>query len=210
MIFITIGTTTAPFGRLVGVAALLARDEEVVVQYGVSARPVLPRAFAYASDATVRRLLAEARVVVCHGGVGSISGALSEGKRPIVVPRRRVFHEHVDDHQLALCRRLAQLDLVELVEDVNDLPRVVRLYRNTVAFRCGTSPELIESLRARLGVRVPGGASADPSGQADAPRRRGSRRSSSPERSSVDLAGPCSAATWWSPSPQRVNSRISL
>jgi UDP-N-acetylglucosamine transferase subunit ALG13 len=157
MIFITTGTTTAPFGRLVGAAASLARVEEVVVQYGGSARPAMPRAFAYASDAAVRRLLAEARVVVCHGGVGSISGALREGKRPIVVPRRRVFREHVDDHQLALCRRLARLDLVELVEDVEDLPRVVRLHRSTVAVRCGASPELIESLGARLGARVAGG-----------------------------------------------------
>jgi UDP-N-acetylglucosamine transferase subunit ALG13 len=150
MIFITTGTTAAPFDRLVGASALLARDEEVVVQYGGSARPAVPRAFAFASTQTVQSLLAEARVVVCHGGVGSISAALSEGKRPIVVPRQRYLHEHIDDHQLALCRRLSDLDLVELVEDVDELPRSVRFHRNVVAFRCGTSHELIESLATRL------------------------------------------------------------
>jgi UDP-N-acetylglucosamine transferase subunit ALG13 len=153
MIFITIGTTPAPFDRLVRAATRLSRHEEVVVQYGGSVRPAVPRAFRYTSNATMRRLLAEARVVVCHGGVGSISEALNEGSRPIVIPRRRHLHENIDDHQLSLCRRLARLDLVELVENVDDLPRVVGLHRTTVAVHCGTSPELISSLSARLGLR---------------------------------------------------------
>jgi UDP-N-acetylglucosamine transferase subunit ALG13 len=62
-----------------------------------------------------------ARVVVTHAGVGSVMVALANGKRPIVVPRRKAFGEAVDDHQLQLGRRFAEADLVTLVERPEDL-----------------------------------------------------------------------------------------
>ena len=48
----------------------------------------------------------EARVVVCHAGVGSIMLARRCGHRPVVMPRRFELGEAVDDHQLQLARRL--------------------------------------------------------------------------------------------------------
>ena len=57
-----------------------------------------------------------ARVVVTHAGVGSVMVALSTGKRPVVVPRRKRLGEAVDDHQLQLGRRFARAGLVTLVE----------------------------------------------------------------------------------------------
>ena len=52
-----------------------------------------------------------------HAGVGSVMISLANGKRPIVMARRREFGEHVDDHQLELARRLEASGLVTLVED---------------------------------------------------------------------------------------------
>ena len=49
---------------------------------------------------TSAELVREARIVVTHAGVGSILLALTNGKRPFVVPRLRAFGETVDDHQL--------------------------------------------------------------------------------------------------------------
>ena len=66
-------------------------------------------------------LVHEARVVVSHGGVGSILIALTHGKQPLVVPRLKRFGEVVDDHQLLLARRLAHEGLIGLVEDPADL-----------------------------------------------------------------------------------------
>jgi UDP-N-acetylglucosamine transferase subunit ALG13 len=43
--------------------------------------------------------------------------ALANSKRPIVVPRRKAFGEAVDDHQLQLGRRFAEVGLVTLVEE---------------------------------------------------------------------------------------------
>ena len=52
-----------------------------------------------------------------HAGVGSVLVALANGKRPVVVPRRKAFGEAVDDHQLQLGRRFAAAGLVTLVEE---------------------------------------------------------------------------------------------
>ena len=104
MIFVSVGTNEARFDRLLHAVAELGLDEEVVVQHGHSARDSIPPArqlvdflpFEGIVD-TVRR----SRVVVTHAGVGSVMVSLANGKRPIVVPRRKAFAEAVDDHQLA-------------------------------------------------------------------------------------------------------------
>jgi UDP-N-acetylglucosamine transferase subunit ALG13 len=67
----------------------------------------------------------EARVVVCHAGVGSMMLARRCGRRPVVVPRRLHLNEAVDDHQLPLARRLDAAGAVTLVEDADRLSEVV-------------------------------------------------------------------------------------
>lgn len=128
MIVVTLGTNEARFDRLLRAVAELELDEEIVVQHGHS-RPI-SRAGARLVDflpfeelaATIR----SSRAVVTHAGVGSVMVALANGKRPVVVPRRKAFGEAVDDHQLQLGRRLASAGLVTLVEQLEDLPLALR------------------------------------------------------------------------------------
>lgn len=129
MILVTVGTHEDPFDRLVAAAErLAAAGEDVVVQTGTSTVPtphctahrVLPPS---ALDALVRR----AEVVVTHGGPGSILQARAAGHVPIVVPRRSAHGEHVDDHQVAFTRRIA--DRVRLVDDPARLADAVAAHR---------------------------------------------------------------------------------
>jgi UDP-N-acetylglucosamine transferase subunit ALG13 len=62
-----------------------------------------------------------ARVVVTHAGVGSIIVSLSNGKKPVVVPRLKQYAEAVDDHQLFFGRRFAEAGLVTFVESPDGL-----------------------------------------------------------------------------------------
>jgi UDP-N-acetylglucosamine transferase subunit ALG13 len=118
MIVITIGTNEQPFDRLVAAAAALETDEPLVVQYGSSAVTSGPgRWVDFLGFDELADLMREARVVVCHAGVGSIMLARQYGRRPVVVPRRLDRGEAVDDHQVPLARRLAGSALVTLVED---------------------------------------------------------------------------------------------
>lgn len=150
MIFVTTGSTEAPFQRLVDAAEHLCAVDEVVVQYGAArAIPAVDRAFATASYAEMLTLFQEAQVVVCHGGVGSIAASLSAGKRPVVVPRRKHLNENLDDHQYDLCLRLAQHHFVSLVEDVASLVDAAR-YHLPNPPQSGLSPELADSISEAL------------------------------------------------------------
>jgi UDP-N-acetylglucosamine transferase subunit ALG13 len=126
MIVVTIGTNEQPFDRLVAAAAQLRTDEPLVVQYGSSSVTSGPgRWVDFLGFDELAALMGEARVVVCHAGVGSIMLARQRGRRPVVVPRRLDRDEAVDDHQVPLARRLAGSGLVTLVEDVEDLAAAI-------------------------------------------------------------------------------------
>jgi UDP-N-acetylglucosamine transferase subunit ALG13 len=126
MILVTVGASDYPFDRLLEAFDDLAQDEEVLVQHGASFRcPRNAKCVDFISFEELIEHIRAARVVVTHGGTGSILVALANGKRPIVVPRRRDFGEAIDDHQIDLARALAPSGLIKLVEDPCELPGVV-------------------------------------------------------------------------------------
>ena len=63
-----------------------------------------------------------ARIVVTHGGPASFIAPLSIGKIPIVVPRKKEFNEHVNNHQLDFSRevekRMKNIIVVENEEEM--------------------------------------------------------------------------------------------
>lgn len=118
MIFVSVGTNEARFDRLLRAIAELPIDEELLVQHGHSS-PIRPRRgelVDFLSFEAMVETIRRARIVVTHAGVGSVMVALANGKRPVVVPRRKAWGEAVDDHQLQLARRFAGAGLVTLVE----------------------------------------------------------------------------------------------
>lgn len=152
MIFVTVGGQPAPFDRLLLALNGLPAEEELVVQCGTSSvRPPGARCFAFVPTAEFVAYVAAARVVVTHGGVGSIMTVLASGKRPIVVPRLMSRGETPDDHQHDFVRRLEAEGLVRLVENVDDLDvAVASLAPDLGAFRPGASSRLVADLRAFL------------------------------------------------------------
>lgn len=120
MVFVTVGTETYPFDRLVGwVDAWAARAPagvRCVIQFGTSQAPEHADGSDYLAFDRVRALLQEADAVVCHGGTGSVMLARAAGRIPIVVPRVQARGEHVDDHQVEFARRLAGLGEIALAE----------------------------------------------------------------------------------------------
>jgi UDP-N-acetylglucosamine transferase subunit ALG13 len=128
MILVTVGVSNLPFDRLVAAVDGLAADgEEVVAQYGAArARPQHAVSFDYLPFVELQRWVSKARVVVCHAGIGSVAMCLTTGVHPVVVPRLERLGECVDEHQLLFGRRLGQLGLATVVEDVSELPRTVR------------------------------------------------------------------------------------
>ena len=75
----------------------------------------------------------QADTVITHAGVGSIMVALSQGKRPVVVPRLQRFGEAVDDHQVQVATQLDRSGRVRAVLDLADLGRAVTSATNAEA-----------------------------------------------------------------------------
>jgi UDP-N-acetylglucosamine transferase subunit ALG13 len=120
-VVVVVGTDHHRFDRLIGwVNDWLGRHPEQAagcfVQSGTaSVKPACPWSPFLDID-QLDALLDEADVMVCHGGPASIANAWSRGQVPIVVPRLRRLGEHVDDHQLDFCGKVAELGRVRLAQ----------------------------------------------------------------------------------------------
>ncbi len=135
MIFVTVGTDEFPFDRLIReVDALQARGalgEDVFIQTGSARRPPEHCRFAaFLPYQEMEARMGSARIVITHGGPGSIMPAIHAGKIPLVVPRRKRFGEVVDDHQVLFARRLAAEGRIILVEDVEGLGAAIATFES--------------------------------------------------------------------------------
>lgn len=118
MIFVTVGQHPEGFERLVRAADEMAMlvDEPVVIQRGGTRYvPKFARHFDFVTESQVQAWLSRARVVISHGGAGSILNALQVNKPLIVVPRLERLGEVLDDHQLELAETLSQQGRVTVV-----------------------------------------------------------------------------------------------
>lgn len=130
MIFVTVGTHEQPFNRLLEYIDKLKENgtitEEVIMQTGFSTYE--PRyckwqkLFPYSE---MVKMVEQARLVITHGGPSSFIMPLQVGKIPVVVPRKKEFNEHVNNHQLefakAVAERQGNIIVVEEIEQLGDL-----------------------------------------------------------------------------------------
>lgn len=120
LVLVTVGSDHHPFDRLIRwVDGWLVDRPGVrcIVQYGTSTPPTLAEGSAFLPHARLQQLMHEADVVVAQGGPMSIVEARRGGSLPVAVPRSATLGEHVDDHQQAFCRRLADAGLVRTPVD---------------------------------------------------------------------------------------------
>lgn len=139
MIFVTVGTHEQPFDRLVKAVDELKRDgvitENVVIQTGFCTYE--PQYCQWSKLIPYQQMVknvADARIVITHGGPASFIMPLQMGKTPIVVPRQHQFNEHVNDHQVEFARNVAErMGTIIPVEDISKLGDVIKNYEEIVA-----------------------------------------------------------------------------
>ncbi|MCX6820754.1 MAG: glycosyltransferase [Candidatus Aenigmarchaeota archaeon] len=126
MIFLTVGTHTQSFDRLIEEMDRLVGDreirEKVVGQIGNSAyEPRNFEWFRFTDFGRLNKLYDSADVLVTHGGAGSILNGLSRGKPVVAMPRLARYYEHVNDHQVELVTFLEKKRKIIAVYDARDL-----------------------------------------------------------------------------------------
>lgn len=127
MIFVTVGTHEQQFDRLLKSVDKMVENkiikEKVIIQKGYTDyEPQNCENYKLIGYAEMQKYVAEARIVITHGGPASFIAPLSIGKIPIVVPRKKEFKEHVNDHQLEFAREVEKrLNNIIVVESNEEL-----------------------------------------------------------------------------------------
>ena len=130
MIFVTVGTQPQPFGRLFDkLNSLVESDaitEEVIAQVGSNAvRSGKIKSFDYLPLEEMYSYIRKARLIISHGGTGSIITALKMGKKVIGIPRLAKYGEHINDHQTDLIRILSKEKLIIPLWDIDMMEQAI-------------------------------------------------------------------------------------
>ena len=131
MIFVTVGNATQGFRRLLDAVDRFAGgglfgDDEVFIQSGNNPgfRPVYCKHEAFVSRDDFNRKIQAAGIVVCHGGA-TLFEVIKSGKTPVVMPRRKKYGEHIDDHQFELVQALVDEGRVIPCYEPDELPAAI-------------------------------------------------------------------------------------
>lgn len=127
---VAFGNLERPFDRMARcvLQELNAMPGPVVIQAGASHLlfrdvPSHVSVFQTCGFDEFERLVRSARVVITHGGAGTIHAAVSCGLRPAVFVRQGILGEHIDNHQVEWCETLFSAGLGEKMLDRDSLGR---------------------------------------------------------------------------------------
>jgi len=160
MILVTVGTARQPFTRLLEAADALAASaefsgESFLLQVGHAASSGFRARHCEQTDFFTRDqfsgCVADADVVVCHAGAGTLIEVIRAGKIPVAMARLQRYGEHVDDHQLELVAELAAVGRVIPVREVGDLAAAIREARRRNVDGSGPPhPPIVERVRRAI------------------------------------------------------------
>lgn len=125
MIFVTVGTHEQPFDRLLKCIDKMVGSgkikDKVIIQKGYTDyEPKHCESHQLISYDDMQKYIKEAEIVITHGGPASFIAPLSIGKIPIVVPRKKEFNEHVNNHQLDFCKAVEKRTKNIIVAETED------------------------------------------------------------------------------------------
>ena len=73
----------------------------------------------------MNNLIDTAQLVITHGGVGSIIGALKKQKKIIVMPRLSKYGEHVNNHQQEIVSIFEEKGFIKSIHSAEDLTKIL-------------------------------------------------------------------------------------
>jgi len=130
MIFVTVGNDYRSFDRLLKkideIAPRLPR--EMAIQRGYTKyRPQNVKYFDFVSFDEAIQYLHKSQLVVSHAGIGTIILCKKYGIPTLIIPRRKTYGEHINDHQLEIAKVLEnrEEENIYVVYDEDELERKI-------------------------------------------------------------------------------------
>lgn len=121
-VFVTLGTIKpyrfdALVDAIMKMISSMPRTPRVIWQLGATSRSDLPgEVHDLLSASEFDEAVLSSDVCISHSGVGSAMQVMDLGRAPLLVPRRVVRNEHVDDHQQQIARELSKRGLAIAAE----------------------------------------------------------------------------------------------
>lgn len=155
MIFVTVGTHEQPMNSLIQTIDNLVKErkikEEVIMQLGYSTyEPKFCKYNKIMSYDEMKKNMDEARIVITHGGPGSIFLAIDSGKKPIVVPRDPSRGEHVDEHQILFAKRMVKKNQIICVLELENLYEAIKNYNTEKVCSSSNLDKFIEGFEREI------------------------------------------------------------
>jgi len=151
VIFVTVGTQL-PFPRLINTIALWSIEnnfkEEVICQCNRVVNQIGIKTINQLSPKKFNDLISNASLVVSHAGIGSIISCLEMKKPLILFPRRKIHHEHRNDHQLATCEAFKNNTRMNIAWDENEL---IQLLNNRNQLKINEDKNSLDNLEKLKG-----------------------------------------------------------
>ncbi len=157
MIYVTVGNHDQPFDRLIIAMDSIFRklEEPAIMQTGVSGyAPGHAKSRNFFSYDTAEELIKTADIVVAHAGIGTMISARRWGTPLVVCPRRKMYSEHFNDHQMEICSEFMKNPRqgVEVALETDEIERKILRFRKTGGAKIPLNPqdharELKNSLR---------------------------------------------------------------
>lgn len=138
MIFVSVGTHPDGFSRLLNEVARLVDGGKikgkVIVQSGYTTfNHSKMDVHAFMDPETFEKTVRDADVFITHAGEGNMGWALQASVRMVIVPRRKKFGEHTNDHQLELAHAAEREKYGIVVNDISTLAdAIARAKKNDV------------------------------------------------------------------------------
>lgn len=151
--FVSVGNAIQPFGRLI--TAVAERKQQLptplVIQHGHTPLPLSTEytAVSFMNMDDFSNQMISADLLILHAGAGSLIHAVRAGKVPVVMPRRAVYGEHIDDHQLDLSRALEREQRIVVVSEpeglIDAITQAISLQRQH-RVRSKQMPEMVKQV----------------------------------------------------------------
>lgn len=130
MILVLLGTQDKPFNRLLDAISKAKKDkiikDKVIAQIGCTTfHDKNINTFDFKSKEEIEKLIEDARIVITHAGVGTITECLQKDKKVIVVPRLKKYGEHTNDHQMQITKEFAMKNYVLPLYDTKNLSKTL-------------------------------------------------------------------------------------
>lgn len=131
MIFVTLGTQDKSFHRLLDEIQKLIEEkvinEEVIVQAGQTKfKSNNMKIFDFVSMEELNKYFETCRLVITHGGVGSIISGLNYNKKVIAVARLAKYVEHENDHQIEIINEFQDKGHILGCLEVSELKKIYK------------------------------------------------------------------------------------